>query len=117
MVSIIANILVDLVKSEENLYETVPLMKNFIQKIPEEYINLFEKKIIDRILNLVNEETSGDYLDEYIKVLKFCYNCEIITQFNMKVIKIKLDKNNKLTPQMYSFFLKINASNNSDYKI
>lgn len=106
-----------MVKSEENLYETIPLMKNFVQKIPEEYLNLFEKKIMDRVLFLINEETSNEDLDEYIKVLKFCYNCEIMTQYNMRVIKIKLDKNNKLTPKMYSFFVKINASNDSEYKI
>lgn len=92
-------------------------MKNFVQKIPEEYLNLFEKKIVERVLNLIIEEQCSEDIDKYIKVLKFCFNCEIITQFNMKVIKIKLDRNDKLTPKMYSFFLKINASSNLDYKI
>jgi hypothetical protein len=105
-----------LVKAEENLYETIPPMKNFVQKIPEEYLNLVEKKILNRILSLINEETSNENIDKYIKVLKFCYNSEIITQYNIKIIKIKLEKNSKLTPKMYSFFLKINSSN-SDYNI
>lgn len=91
-------------------------MKNFVQKIPEEYLNLFEKKIMNRVLNLIDEDTSNENIDEYIKVLKFCFNSEILTQFTMKVIKIKLEKNNKLTPKLYSFFLKINASN-SEYNI
>jgi hypothetical protein len=109
--------MIDLIKTEENLYETVPLMKNFVQKIPEEYLNLFEKRIMERVLKLINEETfCQEDIDNYIRVLKFCHNCEIITQFNMKVVKIKLEKNNKLTPKMYSFFLKTNA-NNSEYNI
>jgi len=108
---LIANIFLDLVKAEKNLYEVVPLVKNFIQKIPENYLNLFEKKIMERLIYLISEENSHEEIDKFIKILKFLHNCEILTLFNMNILKFKIEKQEKLTPKLYSFFLKINATN------
>jgi len=86
-------------------------VKNFVQKIPEIYLNLFEKKVIDRILCLITDLYSYDEIDEFIKVIKFLDDCEILTIYTINCLKIKLEHQKKLTPKMYSYFLKINTSN------
>jgi hypothetical protein len=86
-------------------------MKNFIQKIPEIYLNLFEKKLAERLIFLFSVESSHEELDKYINIIKFLHKCEILTLFSMNLIKYKIEKMEKLTPKLFSFFMKINASN------
>lgn len=66
---------------------------------------------MERLIYLISEENSHEEIDKFIKILKFLHNCEILTLFNMNILKFKIEKQEKLTPKLYSFFLKINATN------
>jgi len=71
---------------------------------------IFEKKICDRILYLLCEENSNEESEKYIKIINFFKTCEILTHLNLSFLKIKLEKQSKLTPKMNNFLMKNNIS-------
>jgi hypothetical protein len=95
-----------LVRLDKDIFELVPAMKNFIKRMPEIYINSIEKKVYNRLIYLMDQEKSEDELDKFINYLKFFNESEILTPFTMNVIRTKLEKNSKLTTNLYSFFFK-----------
>lgn len=100
--------MIDLLKVEKDLYKILSIVKNFFKKIPDTYLNLLEKKLIQRLLFLIGEEKSPEEIDKYINIIKFINDCEIFTTYSLNILKLKLEKNSKLTPKMFAFFFKIN---------
>ena len=75
-----------------------------MKSVPEDYLNIFEKKLIERLLNLIVKENSTEKLEEFGYLISFLKNTEILSDFNLKYLKAKIEKMGKLSPSLFAYF-------------
>ncbi len=97
-------VFLDITKSEKELNQATENVKNFVKLIPEENLILFEKKLMEKLLYLIEKENSKEEIEKFANLISFLKNTDIISDFNLKIIKLKIEKLGKLYPALYAYF-------------
>ncbi len=68
-----------------------------MKSIPDDFLNLFEKVLIESLLDLIEKDNSlfleKEEFEKFKKLISFLKNTEILSDFSFKYLKIKLEKN------------------------